>query len=151
MADAVRRSRRLKELVEDSRYWAASDLIRNLDEEMERAEQGFIHMIWGIDDKPVTRMLRPLPIVPKFRTSESEKEISLEVELPNVPEENMRVNVDRNKVEVFGCTDEAQCRPYYLGVESREILDTDSLKMRLIGYSLDIKVQKLKKKRVMMK
>ena len=149
MVDAVRRSRKLSDLVEDSRYWDASDLIRNLDEEMERAEEGFIHMIWGIDDKPVTRMLRPLPIAPKFRTSESDKEISLKVELPNVPEENMRVNVDRNKIEVFGCTDEVQCRPYYLGVESREVLDPDSLKMKLEGCSLEIKVLKSPKKRIM--
>ncbi len=138
----------MKDLVEDSKYWAASDLIRNLDEEMERAEQGFIHMIWGIDDKPVTRMLRPLPIAPKFRTSETERELSLEVELPNVPEDNMRVNVDKNKVEVFGCSDEAQCRPYYLGVESREVLDTESVKVRLRGYSLEIRVRKSQKKRV---
>jgi HSP20 family molecular chaperone IbpA len=148
MADVVRKSRKMKDLVEDSKYWVASDLIRNLDEEMERAEQGFIHMIWGIDDKPVTRMLRPLPIAPKFRTSETERELSLEVELPNVPEENMRVNVDKSKVEVFGCSDELQCRPYYLGVESREVLDPESVKVRLKGYSLEIKVQKSHKKRV---
>ncbi len=141
----------MKDLVEDSRNWDAADLIRNLDEEMERAERGFVHLIWGIDDKPVTRLLRPLPIAPKFKTSESEKEISLEVELPNVPEENMRVNVDRDKVEVFGCTDESQCRPYYLGVESREVLDPDSVKVRLVGYSLEIKVQKSPKKRVTVK
>ncbi len=77
MADVVRKSRKMKDLVEDSKYWAASDLIRNLDEEMERAEQGFIHMIWGIDDKPVTRMLRPLPIAPKFRTSETGRDVGL--------------------------------------------------------------------------
>ncbi len=148
MVDAVRKSRKLKDLVEESRHWDASDLIRNLDEEMERVEQGFVHMIWGIDDKPVTRMLRPLPMVPKFRTSESEEEMSLEVDLPNVPEENMRVNVDGSKVEVFGCTDEVQCRPYYLGVESREPLDPDSVKVRLRSYTLQIKVQKAPKKRV---
>lgn len=67
MADGDRRSRKLKDLVEDSRSWAASDLVRNLDEEMERAEQGFIHMIWGHDSKPVTRMLKPLPIAPRVQ------------------------------------------------------------------------------------
>jgi HSP20 family molecular chaperone IbpA len=148
MADEVRRPRRLRDLVEDSRNWAVSDLIRNLDEEMERVEMGFTHMIWGIDDRPVTRILKPLPIAPRFKTSESEDELSLEVEMPNVPEDNMQVSVDRNKVEVFGCTEEAQCRPYYLGVESREVLDPDSLKMRLVGYSLEIKVKKRRKKRI---
>lgn len=73
------------------------------------------------------------------------------MELPDVPEENMRVRVDKNKVEVYGCSDETHCRPYYLGVESREVLDPDSVKMKLEGYSLQVKVKKSQKKRVKVK
>jgi HSP20 family molecular chaperone IbpA len=151
MVDSVRRSRKMKDLVEDSRSWDASDLLRNLDDEIERAEQGLIHMIWGRDDRPVTRTLRPLPIAPRFRIQESETELSLEVALPNVPEENMRVEVFKNMVEVYGCAHEGHCRPYYLGIESREVLDPDSVKMRLIGESLEIRIGKSPKKRIIIR
>lgn len=147
----MRKHRHLRDIVEESQYWDAEDLLRNLDEEMQRLEQGMGHMIWDTDERLVTRCLRPLPMTPKFSIKESADDFTLEVDLPNVPEEHMHVNLDRDAVEVFACTDDTVCRPYYVSVESKGPLDPDSASLKLTGSTLHVKVRKAKKRRLTVK
>lgn len=151
MVDSIKRTKPLKDIVSESRYWDAEDLLRNLDEEMARLEQGMAHMVWDVRYKAVTRFAKPLPMTPKFQVKDGEKEFVLSVGLPDVPQEHMRVNVLKDRVEVFACTDEAVCRPYFVSVESREPLDPDSVSLKLSGATLHIKVKKAKKKRLNVK
>ncbi len=136
----------MKDIVRESQYWDAEDLLRNLDEEMQRLEQGLSHMVW-----PVTKCLRPLPMTPKIDVNDKENEFTVSVELPNVPQEHMRVNALRDRVEVFACSDDAVCRPYFASVESHDQLDPDSVSLKLTDSTLHVKVKKAKKKRVKVK
>jgi len=148
MADAAKKPRRLAKIVEESQFWDAEYLLKNLDAEVDRFERGIGHMVWGPDDKPITRFLRPLPIAPKFGASDTDREFTLKVVLPNVPEEHMRVNVDKESVEVFACSDEQVCKPYYVRVNSKGRLDPDSAQLKLSDSTLQIKVAKAKKKKI---
>jgi len=148
MADAAKRPRRLARIVEESQFWDAEFLLKNLDAEMDRFEQGISHMVWGLDDKPITRFLRPLPIAPKFSVSDNDREFTLKVVLPNVPEEHMRVNVDKESVEVFACSDDQVCKPYYVRVDAKGRLNPNSAKLKLSDSTLHIKVAKAKKKKI---
>lgn len=138
-------------MVEESRSWDAEDLLRNLDAELDRIERGIGHMVWGSDDKPVTMFLPPLPITPDFNISDTGDQLTLNVVLPNVPEEHMRVNVDKDSVEVFACTDDPICKPYYVKVNSKTSLDPESVSLKLSGSTLHVKVVKAKKKRLEVK
>jgi HSP20 family molecular chaperone IbpA len=151
MVDRANKPRGLKEIVEESRFWDAEDLLRNLDAELARLERGMGHMVWGSDDKPVTRFLRPLPITPEFSVSDTGDELTLKIVLPNVPEEHMRVNVDKDSVEVFACSDDPICKPYYVRANSKASLDPESVRLRLSDSTLHIKVAKAKKKRLEVK
>jgi hypothetical protein len=63
----------------------------------------------------------------------------------------MRVNALRDRVEVFACSDDAVCRPYFASVESHDQLDPDSVSLKLTDSTLHVKVKKAKKKRVKVK
>jgi HSP20 family molecular chaperone IbpA len=151
MVDSVNKPRGLKEMVEESRFWDAEDLLRNLDAELDRFERGIGHLVWGSDDKAVTMCLRPVPITPDFGVSDTGDELTLKVVLPNVPEEHMRVNVDKDGVEVFACSDDPICKPYYVRANSRTSLDPESVRLRLSDSILQVKVAKAKKKRLEVK
>jgi HSP20 family molecular chaperone IbpA len=140
--------RTLKEIVEESPFWDAEELISNLDAELDRIEHGIGHMVWTDLHHPVSRCLALLPITPRFRVKESEETLGVAVDLPNVPEELMSVKVDRTGIEVSACTSDPVCRPYYVKVECREALDPDSAELRHSGITLEVDVEKVKKKRV---
>lgn len=148
MDDEFRRHRTLKELVEQSRFWDASDLLRNLDEEMDRLEHGFGHAAWDEANRPVSLCMRPLPTVPRFEISETRDRLTLKVHLPGVPTENLRVDVDKREVEVFACSDDPICKPYYVRVESRGTLDPESADVRRDGSWIEVKISKAKKRKL---
>src|SRR4030067_2801870 len=114
MADQSRTQKTLKEMVEESPFWNAEDLIRNLDAELDRIEHGIGHMVWDDSNRPVTICLRLLPITPRFRVKESEGKFSIEVDLPNVSEDLVSVKVDKAGVEVSACTPDPVWRPCYV-------------------------------------
>ncbi len=151
MDERARKPRRLSDIVAESQYWDAEDLLRNLDEELDRLEHGIGHMIWGIDEKPVTMCLRPLPITPRFKIDETSGEFKLVVQLPQVPEENVRLSVDKRSVEVFACSDHALCRPYYVSVDSRSPLDPNSANAEFRDHTYIVSVKKAQKRRVPVK
>lgn len=148
MDEPVRRPRTLKELVEESRFWDVSDLMRNFDEEFHRVELGLGHTVWDSANRPVSLCMRPLPSVPRFEASEGREEFSLRVSLPGVPPENVRVDVDKRSVEVFACSDDIICKPYYVSVESQSALDPGSVEVVRDGSWFEIKVKKAKKRRI---
>ncbi|MBN1678148.1 MAG: Hsp20/alpha crystallin family protein [Candidatus Thermoplasmatota archaeon] len=148
MADEITRARKLRELVEESRFWDASDLMRNFDEEFHRIEMGMGHTAWDSMYRPISICVRPLPTVPRFETSETKDEISLRVVLPGVPPGNVHIDVDRRSIEVSACSDDLICKPYYVSVESHNTLDPDSVEAKQEGRWLVIRVRKVKKRRV---
>lgn len=143
--------KKVKDIEEMSRLWDAEDLLQNLDEEMTRLEHGLGHMIYDIEEHRVTRWLKPLPVTPKFDVDESADEIRLTVTLPDVPKDNVVVNVDRNSIEVFACSDDAVCRPHYLAVDVSGTLDPDSAEATMTGDVFEIKVSKVRKRRLEIK
>ena len=148
MAEQVKMSKRLKDIVEESQYWKAEDLLRNVDEEMRRLELGFGHIILDFNDHIVSKCLRPLPSVPRFQASEDADEFSLRVLLPNVSTENVHVDIDKRSVEIFACSDDAICKPYYVNVECKGTLDPETADARRDGNWVEIKVKKSKRKKV---
>lgn len=148
MDDLIRKPRTLKELVEESRFWDASDLIRNFDEEFRRLELGLGHTAWDSASRPVSLCMRPLPTVPRFEVSEGRDDFTLRVSLPGVPPENVRVEVDKRAIEVFACSDDVICKPYYVNVESQGSLDPDSGEVSRDGSWFEIRVKKARKRRV---
>ncbi len=151
MAEQVRRPRRLKDIVEESQHWQPEDLLRNVDEEMHMLEMGFGHIVLDSSDHIVSKCLRQLPAVPRFRTSEDAESFSLRVFLPNVSPDNVHIDVDRRSVEIFACSDDVVCRPYYVEVETRGALDPDSVDARRDGDWVEIKVMKTKKRKIEIK
>jgi HSP20 family molecular chaperone IbpA len=143
--------KKVKDLEELSRLWEAEDLLRNLDEEMSRMEQGLGHMIYDLQERRVTTWLKPLPVTPKFDVRETEDEFELTVRLPGIPKDNIRVNVDRNGVEVLACSDDAVCRPHYLSVDASGVLDPDSAQATMKGEVFEVKVSKHRKRRLEIK
>jgi len=148
MDDPVKKPRTLRELVEESRFWDVSDLMRNFDEEFHRVELGLGHTAWDSANRPVSMCMRPLPTVPRFEVSETEDELVLRVHLPGVPAESIQVDVDRMSLEVFACSDDLICKPYYVSVDSRSALDQGSVEARRDGHWVEIKVRKSRKRRV---
>jgi HSP20 family molecular chaperone IbpA len=144
-------ARKVKDIVEMSKYWSPEDLIRNLDEEMSRLEQGLCHMIYDHDDHRVSAWLRPLPVTPSFDIVETEDEVRLSVTLRNVSKENVRLNVDKNSIELFACSDDVVCRPHYLSVDSASLLDPDSTTAKMIGDLVEVRVAKARKMRLKVK
>ncbi len=140
--------RKLKDIEEMSRHWSPEDLIRNLDEEMSRVENGLGHMIYDHESVRVSAWLRPLPVTPSFDIEETESEMTLSVKLPNVPKDNVHVNVEKNSIEIFACSDDSICRPHFLSVESSSILDPDSTDAKMVGDVVEVKVRKVRKKKV---
>jgi hypothetical protein len=147
MAKKDLQGRKISEIVEMSRYWDAEDLLRNLDEEMSNLEQGMSHLIWDYEEHRITTWVRPLPVTPRFQLSETDSELRLKVQLPEVVRENIRLNIGTNGVQLFACSNDLVCRPHFLEVESREALDRDSAETNMVGDTLEIKVAKLKKDR----
>lgn len=148
MDERTIKPRRLSDLVEESRFWDAWDLMRNLDEELDRLEQGLGHMIFGLDDRPVSVCLRPLPITPKFQVDETPVEFKLKVTLPGVPRENIQLRVDKRDVEVYACPDDPFCRPYHLDVESSGDLNPEDVEATYSGSEFSVRVGKVRKRRV---
>jgi HSP20 family molecular chaperone IbpA len=148
MAKRELAARRVKDIEELSRHWSPEDLMRNLDEEMSRLEHGLGHMIYDHEYRRVSVWLRPLPVTPSFDLKETDSEVTLSVKLPNVSKENVHVNVEKNSVELFACSDDAICRPHYLSVESYSVLDPDSTDARMVGDIVEVKVLKVRKKKV---
>jgi len=148
MDDQVRRPRALRELAEESRLWGVSDLMRNFDEEFHRIELGLGHSAWDSANRPISMCMRPLPTVPRFEVSETEEEMALRVHLPGVPPENIQIDVDRMSLEVFACSDDLVCKPYYVSVDSRSALDQGSVEAKRDGHWIEVKVRKARKHRV---
>jgi len=151
MAKLDPRHRKIRDIADMSQFWDVDDLMRNFDEELERVEQGLGHMIWDMDDRMVTMSVRPLPITPRFEIIESEKEYGLKVRLPDVPKENVRLNVDSHSLDLFACSGDAVCRPYYLGLEVRDALDPESADASLSDGVFEVRVSKAKKKQLKVK
>lgn len=145
------RDRHLKEMVDRSRFWDAEDLMRNFDREMARLEQGLEHMVWDAGEHRVTTYLRPLPMTPSFKISEGENEFKLTTRLPNISKEDLRLSVDRDNVEIFACSRDLVCRPYYIGVLAKGELVPESADAVLSGEVLEVRVKKVKKKRLTIK
>lgn len=148
MADSFKKPKTLRELVEESRFWDAADLLRNFDEEMERIEHGLGHSAWDATSRPVSICMRPLPTVPRFEAFETKDDFSLRVFLPGVPTENVRIDVDSRSVEILACSDDSICKPYYVSVESQGYLDPGSAEARRDGQWLEVRVRKPKKRRL---
>lgn len=148
MVETNRRQHKLKDIVEMSQYWDAEDLLRNLDEEMQRLEQGMGHMIWDIEAKPVTRCLNPLPVTPKYETTNSEAEFKVRVRLPGVAKEDIDLRVHAGMIELYARQAEKACRPFYMSIDAPGTLDPETARMKLQKGFLEIVVLKVKKKRV---
>jgi len=144
-------ARKVKDIEEMSKHWSPEDLMRNLDEEISRLEQGLCHMIYDHDDHRVSAWLRPLPVTPSFALKETEDEIRLSVTLPNVSKENVRLNVDKKSIELFACSDDVVCRPHYLMIDSASLLDPDSTTAKMVGDLVEVRVLKARKKRLKVK
>lgn len=148
MGELELRSRKLREIAEMSRFWDAEDLIRNMELEVDRLERGLDHIIWDINNRPVTKWPRPMPITPRFEISSEGETFSLKVYLPNVPRENIRVNIDRDSVEVMACFDDIICRPYYLDFDAGCILRPDEAEAAFSEGLLEVRAPKAKKTRL---
>jgi len=148
MDEEPRKQKTLKELVEESPFWEAEELMHNLDVEIDRMERGFGHMVWVDSSRPVSICLPLLPITPRFKIKESEGKFGVAVELPNVPEDLMRVNVDRTGIEISACTSDPVCRPYYVKIESNVPLNPDTVQLKHTGTTLEVNAEKIKRKRV---
>jgi HSP20 family molecular chaperone IbpA len=145
------KDKHLRDIVEKSQFWDVEDMMRNFDREMAQLERGLGHMVWDMEERRVTTHLRPLPIAPSFQVSEDDKEFKLVVKLPRVSKEDIRLNVDKNSVEIFACTEEAVCRPYYMSVDASSELVPESVEARLSEEVFEVKVAKAKKKRLKIK
>ena len=141
----------MKSMVEMSRCWEAHDLLRNLEDELQRLEQGMGHMIWDNESKPVTMCPCLLPMSPRFEISETEDEFSVKVHLPEVREEDIDVNIEKGSVEVFARQQEKAFRPFLLSIDAHVALDPESLRLESHDDFLVLRVRKLKKHRVKVK
>ena len=148
MVSRTRKPQRIKEIAEDSQYWEAADLLKNLDDEMDRMEKGMSHVIFDLECHPVTRCLRPLPITPRFKIDESAERFEIRVELPSISKEELHLDVDRNSVAVLADPHDPMYRPYYLRVDSKGPLAADDTLAEFSEGVLKIVVPKLKKARI---
>ncbi len=143
-----RRTSKVRDLVELSRSWDSEVILRNLEEEMRRMEEGLGHMIWDAEMRRVTQCPSPLPVTPKFESDETEDELRVSVRLPRVDEENINIRIMHDRLEVFARVDESACKPYFLGVDASGPLDQSSAKSTLKGGVLEVSVRKLRRVRV---
>lgn len=148
---AESRNRHLESIVEKSQYWDAEDLLRSLEEEMRRMEQGLGHMIWDEDYRPVTMWPNPLPVTPKFEESIVADEFRVKVFLPGVSEDSIEVGVERDSIEVFARHGERICRPFMAIIDAPTALDPESARAEFHEGVLDITVRELKRHKVKVK
>ena len=148
MADREMKARRVEELVELSRHLDADDMLRNLQEEMRRMEEGLAHTIWDTQMRRVTQCPTPLPVTPKFETHESDDELKVKVVLPHVPEDNITLTVTPSGLEVYAKLDQRICKPYFLSVEVAGTLKPETVVSRIRDGALEVSVKKAKKVRV---
>lgn len=149
MAD--RRKRRVHDIVEQSKYWNAEDLLRNLEDEMRRLEQGLGHVIFDSEGRPVTMCVSPLPMTPKFETKRDGDEFTVKAHLPGVEKDDLRLAVERDSIVVRGISGKKNCRPYYLSVDTPWSVDSESAQVKFEAGILTVKAKKLKKTRVPVK
>ncbi|MGQ9587861.1 MAG: Hsp20/alpha crystallin family protein [Thermoplasmata archaeon] len=123
-------------------------MLRNFDEEMQRLEQGIGHMIWDMEDRPVTMCLRPLPVTPRFECDDSPGRLSIKVFLPGFSKEDIHIQVDRDGIEVMAVKPDEFCRPCYVRLDARDVLDPESAHAELCHGVLEVSVQKVKKRRL---
>jgi len=151
MVNANPKDKRLKEIADKSRFWDVDDLMRNFDREMAQLEQGLGHMVWDTQEHRVTTFLRPLPITPRFQVFEDDKKFGLKVTLPRVSKEDIRLNVDKSSAELFACSGDSVCRPYYVSVVANGELDPETAEAKLTGDVFEVSISKGKKKRLKIK
>jgi len=152
MADPRSRSRRsIKDIVEESKHWDAEELMQNLDEELERMEHGLSHVVFDMDDRLVTKFLRPMPVAPTFEEESDEANMKVRVSLPGMHKDHVRVNVDKDSIEVIACADDQICRPYYLSIEADGILEPGTANAEFNKGLLEVSVAKVKKRRLKVK
>jgi len=142
------RKRRARDLVEESRFWNAQDMLRNLEEEMERLERGLGHIIFDAEGKPVTRCVSPLPMTPKFEAKDEGETFRLKVNLPGVEKEDIRLFVERRSIEARAVSGQRICRPYYVIVDSPWDLDPENAEVKFEDGVLTVRAKRLKKTRV---
>ena len=149
MADLESRSRRsIKDIVEESKYWDAEELMQNLDEELERMERGFGHVVFDMDDRLVTKYLRPMPATPTFEEESDEANMKVRVNLPGMHKDHIRVNVDKDSIEIVACSEDHICRPYHLSVEADGVLEPETARAEFNKGVLEVSVAKVKKRRL---
>lgn len=148
MASTDVKGRRLRDIREMSRFWDAEDLIRNFEQEMERFERGLGHMVWDAHEHRVTTWLRPLPVTPRFAIDESDSEVVLRVQLPNVDRDSVRVGVDERSLELFACSRDPACRPYYLSLDVHGSLKPETAEAKVTGELFELRVSKVRKRKV---
>jgi len=148
MAEGESKRKRIKEMSERSKNWDAEYFLKNFQEEMDRLERGMSHMVWDADDRRITACVRPLPITPKFEISETDEAFNVKVTLPGISKEDIKLNVDRDKIEIFACPDETTCKPFYVSFDPHAPLDPDSVEAKLEGGVLEVNAAKKKKTRL---
>ncbi len=145
MAD---RKSRVRDLVEDSRYWDAEDLLKNLEEEMQRLERGLGQVMFDSEGRPITKCVTPLPLTPKSETKEEGDAFVLKVDLPGVDKEDILLYVNREAIEVRAVSGESICRPYYISVDTPWSVHADEAEVKFENRLLTVKAKRLKKTRV---
>ncbi len=148
MADRERKARHVESLVELSRHLDSDDMLRNLQAEMRRMEDGLGHAIWDEQMRRVTQCPNPLPVTPKFETQESDEELKVKVVLPRVPENNISLNVTPSGLEVYAKLDQRVCKPYFLSVEATGTLRPETAVSKASDGVLEVSVRKAKRVRV---
>lgn len=148
MASPVRKPQRVKEIVEDSRNWCPEDLLKNLDDEIDRMERGMNHVIFDCECHPVTRHLKPLPVTPTFRMEESRESLEVTVDLPLASKENLQVEIGNDAVEVRADPPDPLSRPYFLRIETRDPLDPEKSTAEFSRGKLRVVAPKLKRARI---
>jgi len=148
MVSRTRKPQRIKDIVEDSRHWEAEDLMRNLDDELDRMEKGMSHVIFDFECHSVTRCLRPLPVTPHFRIEESAENFEIRISLPVASKEDVHLNVDGEGIEVLVDPVDPTSRPYYLRVDAKGPLDPNGAQAEFSEGVLKIVSRKLKKARI---
>lgn len=148
MVDRRYAHRCTKDLVDESRLCDAEFLLMNLQDELDLLERGMAHMLWGSDDKMVTRTIRPLAMTPSFEESPDEDGYMVRIELPGVAKQDVAVALDEHEIEVMTCCDEPACRPYHLRIKVDRSLDVSSAEARMGEGVLEIRIRKAKKRLV---
>jgi len=141
----------VQDLVEESRHWDPDDLIRNLEEEMQRLEQGLGQVMFDLEGRPITMCVSPLPLTPKFETKEEGDAFILKVHLPGVQEGDVRLYLHRGSIEVRAVSGKMICRPYYVSVDTPWGVDSEDAEVKFENGLLNVKAKRLKKVRVPVK